>query len=341
MKQHITLYDNTRISEFKVCPRKFYWRHVRDFAPDGKSVALIFGGSWHAALDALYTNYRDLYGPQHDSVLAAAYEAFISKWMEEGLPHPSELDIDQLADMSPRTPQIAKEMLYAYPEARRHIFTDPSFELIAVEKPFAVPLDPNDESKWYVGRLDKVIKWRGKYLVIEHKTSTSYKKGGPFRADFVDSFSLSSQIDGYLFGLRALYRDLAAGVWVDAALVHKEIHDGFKFIPVDRKGEHIDAWLYDTHSYIDQIEGNLEVVREGNLADAPYMAAFPKNTASCMQFNSQCAFADLCKTLANPAQEDAPPLGYHVERWSPVSELRLSELGFSVDVLQHDKENNP
>jgi hypothetical protein len=48
------LYDNTRISSFRNCARSFYYRHVLDMSGDGTSRALLFGGSWHAAMDKIW-----------------------------------------------------------------------------------------------------------------------------------------------------------------------------------------------------------------------------------------------------------------------------------------------
>lgn len=320
-------FDNTRLTSFKTCQRKYYYEHVRGWRPERKSIALTFGGAWHAAMDACWKGYAD--GVSKKDIVEKAYVAFVAHWIEEGLPTPSGMTPDEIADMTPRTPMIAREMLNAYVDARAHLFSDPTFKLIDIERPFAVPLDPNDASLWYVGRLDKVFEYRGKAYVGEHKTSTSYKKNGPFRADFLDSFSPNSQIDGYLFALRMAYQDKAAGVWVDAALVHKDVHDGFKIIPVDRQHAMIDAWLWETRNYIDQIEGNMAALAERADDDVPYLAAFPKNTAACTNYGG-CPFADLCKTISNPAKEKAPPLGYKYELWDPLEHIDLAKIGLNV-----------
>lgn len=328
-----TAFDNTRLTSFKTCQRKYYYEHVRGWRRVGTALPLVFGGAWHAGMDSIWScavEIRD--GVKKKDVVDLAYDAFVTHWTdpsEGALAHPDKLSADELSDMAPRTPMIAREMLHAYVDARAHLFSDPSFRVLDIERPFAVPLDPNDASLWYVGRLDKVFEYRGKVYVGEHKTTTSYKKGGPFRSDFVDSFSPNSQIDGYLFALRMAHRDKAAGVWVDAALVHKEVHDGFKIIPVDRQHAMIDAWLWETRNYIDQIEGNLAALAERENDDTPYLAAFPKNTAACTNYGG-CPFADICKTIGNPAKEKTPPLGYKVDLWDPLSKIDLTKIGLDV-----------
>lgn len=325
----VRLYDNTRISSHKKCSRDFLYRHILDWVSARKKLPLIFGSSWHAAMDVIWAGYRTPEA-QRNGLVDEAYAAFLAEWQKNGMPHPDDISPDELDDIAPRTPQIANEMLYNYLDARQHLFSDPSFKLLEIEKPFAVPLDPDDDSLFYVGRLDKIVEYRKQVIIIEHKSSTAYRKGGPFRAEFLDSFSPNSQVDGYLYALRMLYGERASACWVDAALVHRTVHDGFKFIPIDRQFAQLDAWLWETHVYIDQIEGNKAVLKERAALDTPYLAAFPKNTGSCGNFGG-CEYLDICKMIANPAVLEEPPLGYKREHWSPFSEVKLEELGLTIE----------
>lgn len=328
--KRIKLYDNSRISDLRKCPRYFLLRHVYDFAPERKSMPLIYGSAWHAAMDIIWANYA---APQKefDRVVEEAYEAFLVEWQKNGLDHPDNISPDELDEMAPRTPQVAKEMLYHYLDERQHIMKDKSFELVDIERPFAVPLSPTDNSMFYVGRLDKIIKFRKQTLVLEHKSSTSYKKGGPFRNDFLDSFSPNSQVDGYNFALHSMFGDEATAVWVDGALVHRTVHDGFVLIPIDRQFAMLEAWLWETHYWIDQIEANKVILAERSQQDTKYLAAFPKNTGSCGNFGG-CPFLDLCKSYPNPAKlEGKPPLGYIKSHWSPWDTIKLEKIGLSAD----------
>jgi hypothetical protein len=321
------LYDNTRISSYKSCPRAFYYAHERDWRKEGTATALIFGGAWHNAMDVLWEQMGNGTLLSDSNVVDLAYEAFVAKWLKEGLPAPDQMGPDEIAYYSPRTPMVAKEMLYGYLEARREFFADPTFKLISIEQPFAVPLDPEDTTLWYVGRLDKVFELKGNIHVGEHKTSTAYRVNGPFRNDFLDSWSPNSQVDGYLYALRSLYGKKAKSVWIDAALVHKKVHNGFRFIPVDRQYAQLDAWLWSAHCWIDQIEGNKEVLRLNRDREPNrYLDAFPQNTGACGNYGG-CSYRDLCKTLPNPEKEKVPPLGYKEEHWSPFDEIKLEQIG--------------
>jgi hypothetical protein len=264
------------------------------------------------------------------ATIDAAYAAFVAEWVSNALPHPDELGPDEIEDFLPRTPQVALEMLHAYIPARRHIFTDPSFKLISIEQPFAVPLAPDDDTTWYVGRLDKVFEYRGKVYVGEHKSTSFYKKDGYFRQEFLDMFNPNSQIDGYCYALRHLYGDRAAGVWIDGALVHKLYHDGFIFIPETRTHEQLDGFLWTAWSYIDQIRGNQLALTERRDPSAPYMPAFPMNTSACGNYGG-CEFRSICQVVPNPESLSEVPLGFKVENWSPFSVVKLEALGFTPE----------
>jgi len=323
-------YDNTRLSAFKRCPRYFYFRHVRHWTPSGTSAALVFGSSWHAAMDALWPilcSPDKFTNCELSSIADAAIDAFDANWVENGFTSMKDMGPDEANRLTPRIPGVALEMLYEYIEARTKMLLSTDFELLAVEPPFAVPLDPDDETLFYVGRLDKVFKYRGKIYVGEHKTTTAYKKDGPFRANFLDSFSPNAQIDGYLHAVHMLYGEKAKAVWVDAALVHKTVHDGFSIIPVERKFAQIDAWLWDTRRWVDVVETEAKIYEDiGQKADnLPYLPAYPKNTNSCMDYGG-CPYSSLCKMWGNPEGQDCPS-GFVEERWSPFDELKLSELG--------------
>lgn len=332
-ERRVSLFDNSRISSFKSCPRMYLFEHVYHWRPEEKSVALTFGTAWHAAQDAIWRSATALAKPDKTTkraIVDSAYEAFVTAWTADGLPPPDELSPDDLEQLSPRTPQIAREMFHGYIDAREHIFSDPSFAVLAIEQPFAVPLSPDDPTLFYVGRLDKIFEYRKQVLVGEHKTTTSYKKGGPFRSDFIDGFAVSAQIDGYVYALKHQYRERAAGVWIDAALVHKTEHAGFRFLPESRSDEHLDSWLWETHHWIDSIQGNIAALRERAADSTEYLAAFPRNTNSCLQYG-RCKFLDICRVVANPARLDGPPMGYKIDPWSPFDVMKLEKLGFKVE----------
>jgi hypothetical protein len=312
----VRLYDNTMLSDFKRCPRYFYYRHELGWKPKGAEPALAFGSAWHAAMEVVWEGFR-LRNLSPKDMAGEAHNAFINYWVNEGMPHPSEIDYQLEQELSPRTPGRAFEMLLAYIEQRSRVIKE--MEIVSIEKPFAVPLDPNDENLYYIGLIDKIVKRHGKILGIEHKTSSAYKKDGPFRGGFVDSFSPNAQVDGYLYALHLLFPGKVGGIWVDATLVHKQ-EEGFLFIPVERRLEHLDSWLWEVRWWISQVEG--ERLREALVSpENTTMKAFAKNTNSCFDFQRSCPYLELCKSWGNPKGKELP-LAYERKGWNPLVHVK-------------------
>ena len=322
-------YDNTRISTAKRCFRKYFFRHVVDWEGTSFQKHLAFGSAWHEGMDEVWTILaKNPKAPTKD-VVQVAYTSWVECWIKNGGTHPDEMGPDDMADLAPQNPMVALEMLYNYVDCRRDFFAK-DFELLDVEKAFAVPLDPEDDSLFYVGRMDKVFAKKGLIYVGEHKTTSQYSRDFIFRSTFIDGFSPNSQVDGYLHAIHMLYGEKATAVWVDAALVHKKIHDKFKFIPIERQEAQLDSWLYDTHWWIGAIEDNwhrLDDLQESG-DNTPYMSAFPKNTEACQDFAKNCPYLGVCKMVPNPLNTDVPA-GFKKERWSPFDRLGLDEIGLS------------
>lgn len=319
----IRYYDNTRISEARTCLRKFYLRHRKDWVREGLAKPLIFGLAWHEAMDVVWKLAKSEHSDTELHEIAMA--AFHNKWVEEGGPSWDIMTPDMQQDWTPRTPGVGAEMLHHYIKLRRPQIR--GYELIGAEVPFAVPLDPNDPELFFIGRFDKVFKDQyGNIIVGEHKTTTAYSVKETFRPDYIASWSPASQIDGYLFAAHMMYGDKVKSVWVDAALVHKTVHNGFKFIPVNRGVAHIKAWLYETLFWVKMIEGEDE--RFAQLTqNEEYLPAYPKNTGSCSGW-SGCTFRDICTMVPNPAVADLPP-GFKKEHWEPFDVLNIEELGLA------------
>lgn len=314
----MNLYDNTRISAFRRCPRRFYFRHVRHWASGRISSALAFGQAWHDMMDIIWSD--------------GTTEEALVKWRDtmqtEGI------DIDNTALMldSKHTEGIAKAMIQGYVKKHRDFLH--SVELIQCERPFAVPLTADDEL-FYVGRIDKVFRKKqdGKIYFAEHKTTSSYKKDGPFRESFLASFSPNSQVDGYLFAGHMIFGDEFREVWVDAALVHKTVHNGFRFIPVNRQLPMLDSWLWEANYFIAEIERNLATLESfsyHDLRDASFLSCFPKKTDACDDY-AGCSYRDVCRFHPNPGRLDAPPQGFIEKKWEPFNELNLQAIGLAEE----------
>ena len=317
-------FDNTRIATYKKCPRKFYFRHRRHFTTSGVSAALAFGSSWHEGMDVIWSLYtKDNTEPDPRHAVTLAHMAFVEKWQEEGMPDHN--DMTAMSSLGARTPGNAMEMLWNYIEQRKTFMSQCT--LIACERPFAVPIYPDNTEIFYIGRLDKVVRYEDRILCIEHKTTSMYSKDYGIRQLYLDTYSPNAQIDGYLHAIHTLYGQDAKAVWVDIALVHKQNHDVFKFLPIEKQFTMIDVWLDETQQWIERImKDDWALSKES--PDASIMHAFPKNDAACFDFGSMCIYRDLCAYCPNPIGIECPQ-NFIEKKWEPFSVLKLEKIGLS------------
>lgn len=285
-----------------------------DWRPEGTGIALIFGLSWHDAQDVVWGYAKKF---TQAETAAIAFEAFKKTWAENDLP--VDIPLEKLGYYEPRTPGIAAEMLYAYTEQRWKMLQE--CEVVAIEQPFAVPI-PGLPDHWYIGRLDKVVDYNAQRLVLEHKSTTAYATVGNFRSDYVDSWYMSAQVKGYQFGAGLFYGDINA-VWVDAALVHKKVHNAFKYIPVSHNFTLLEEWLTGTRAWVETISAEEENFKA---AGKLLPGMFKRNDESCFGKFGPCPFIDICRSIPDPSQLDAPPPGFVEEKWEPFDVLGFNKL---------------
>lgn len=329
----IRIYDNTQIVDAQVCLRLHYLRHTEWLNDENTKIWFDFGAAWHSAMDVIWKLMSEK-KLKIQAVCDRAFEAWCIEWEDRGRPGPDDIDEDNMEVMGIRNPMVAHEMIHYYIERRTPLFMNKTFRLISVEEPFAVPL-MEDGSILYTGRWDKVIALEGSIRGIEHKTTTAFKWPRNLREEYLKSFVPNNQIDGYIYSGKAKHGKKFRGIYVDIALVHKDIHDKFELLPIERDDGALDAWLWETHYIINEIERNREALQDVRSTDG-YMAAFPKKTSSCYRFPHNCQYLPICSAKNNPMGiKKNPPDGWKIEQWQPFDYLQLEKIGLKKkDVIQ-------
>lgn len=307
-------YDNSELSLYKSCPRSYFIRYILGWRTEGTSPALVFGGSWHEGMDIIWGYARDC---SKTDLRELAMEAFMKHWSDGGMPECKSLEEQE--QLAPRTPGTAREMYANYIEQRWNMLH--RCEVIAVEQPIAIPM-PGMPGKFYIGKLDKVVEYNGQVLVLEHKTTSAYAINGQFQPYFTESWDSAAQVKGYEVAANLYYGKIDA-VWVDAALVHKKVHDAFKFIPISHKTELLEGWLENTREWIRRVEADKAAyAKQGNLEGG----IFPVSEENCWGKYGPNPFLNLISTVRDPSQLKEVPAGYVYERWEPFNKLGLNEI---------------
>ncbi len=302
-EQALHFLDNSTLSAVKRCALHGHYRYDMDWTPQDRPIYFDFGTAWHKAMDELWKAvcWDHVSSAEAYQIAAAAFDA---AWAELGNdPKPNQALAEE---WSPRTPGIAREMVHNYIDIR-YDWLRYKIKLIGCEVPFVVPLDPDDPTLFYIGRLDKVIEENGEIVAPEHKTTTSYRVSGDhFAPPWISSFDPNSQVDGYNHGLHMTYPGKVKGVLVDGAMVHKTVHDAFRFIPAYRSPHQLEAWRQETLFWA---RSWLRFKETG---------FFPRNTNGCVnQYHKVCEYISTCRQYGQAILDLEVPMGMKVERWEP------------------------
>lgn len=310
-----TCFDNTKLSCYKENPRKYFLRHVLGWSPQSerKPLPLVFGESWHNAMDAVWNaNFED----STNQILERAITNFNQSWQKNGYSVSSRLD--EVSEWGARTPGVANEMLFNYIISREKMIKDG--KTIATEQPIGMPI-PGMTGVWYIGRLDKVVEYNGVHI-LEHKTTSMYSIAQNFQPMYVESWGTAAQIKGYQVVGSLFYPDLQ-DVWVDCALVHKKIHDQFKFIPIAHTTPLLLAWLQNTTEWVRRIQKDMDVFME----DGDLRRAFPLSEEAIYGKYGKDSFTDVYEAYPDPSKLQEPPPGFVVDRWDPFDTFNLAQIG--------------
>lgn len=309
-------YDNSSLDVMRVCPRKFYYSKIRKWKPTGIRTPLSFGSCWHETMDFFWKN--------PDATEAQVIQKFTDVWNLSDLK-----DTDDF-DLFPRSKGRAYEMLIEYLARYRNWIK--SIELMAIEKPFIVPLSTEIEKQnlFYVGKWDKLYREYGKITILDHKTSSS------FASTWLNSWSPNGQVDGYLYAGHMEYGDEFRNVMIDGALVQKSKIDFIK-VPVERQIYMLEMWKWEVIDLIEQIwyyETLLLDIR-ATAKKSEILRTFPKCTTSCTSYYGMCPYVNLCKFVTNPETIEGEPDGFEHDSWKPFEVAEDPEGKIIVEVLAH------
>ncbi len=187
VKEDLVLLDNTIMSDYQTCPRKFFLRHLCDIVPEEESIYLRFGTYMHESLSVLYETHNAMKAME-------VWDSYKDNPMDEK-----------------RTAARGKEIVKGYALE----FPREPFEILANELPFQVPIR---DCFYLIGKLDLVVEWHQGIYGMDHKTTSQLGKY------YFEQFTRSRQMLGYTHGLRTLYGhldQLVHGMIINAIAVYK------------------------------------------------------------------------------------------------------------------------
>lgn len=255
------IFDNSTISCFLECRKKYYWRLYCHLTPKVIAPALSFGLAVHEALDAYYTDG-----------LAKAIEIFRATYADK--------EGEQI-----RTVENGIKLLENYAK----VYMNEPFKVIG--KPEAGFVFPIGDILWG-GRIDAIVEWDGELFILEHKTTTV------LRGKYFNQFDLSRQVTGYILAAEEYIGRKCMGCVINALEPWKEVirksaktkkdSEHFARYPITRNQAQKDLFKLDVQ----------RIIRDINWCEKEQ--EFYTNTESCFSYNYDCPYKVLCKYGEDP-----------------------------------------
>jgi hypothetical protein len=320
--------DPTKVSEFMTCNRKYLYQYILGWRPEAPSNHLVFGTSWHIAMEYLLT---------HDystRSVVRAHDAMVSDYRKTFGPETDEM-------FWPKTPNNALLVLNAYASKFSTDLTlwTPKYTEIAGK----IHISDNQILHF---RMDSIMEHRekGKVKSIEHKTGSN-------TWNWELQWPLSMQNGTYSHVLYCLYpSELVEGIVFRGSFFKKaktawakltagegigKLQPPYDFIefPGAKSLDQMQTWLWGTSYWLDRLTEEFELLSDATENDEVLMA-FPLNPTACTRWFG-CEYLDYCQAWQNPLRRCyEPPLGFKEDHWDPSA--RPAKKTFELGVTKNE-----
>lgn len=292
------IFDASKINEYLMCPRRFFYKYVLGWDSEVRSHDLEFGTAWHIAMEYLLLNG---YGKEQ---ILEAHRLFRNHY-ETFFP------VEDQPDLEPKTSAMALLALVGYVEEYNPY---DYFKVHYTEVSGSVNIIDNHILHF---RIDTIAEDDRGIFSLEHKTTKTLER------TFQDKWELDMQPNLYNHVLHCMFPDSKIyGVIINGTALHKQgprtkkQPAEFLRVPVVRKPEMMNAWMLSAADWLVEMKRDYDRLSYCSDSDNT-LNAFKCNTTSCTDFWG-CRFHDFCAGWANPLQycQDIPT-GFVQRFWDP------------------------
>lgn len=290
--------DSSKMQELAACPRKFFYRYILGWVSDHKSIHLIFGEAIHLALEHLYKTALS------SENLKDAFTLFLDKYREEF----SEVEDESVA---PKNPAYAYMALEGYIKKYQEI--DNEYKILGTEIKDTFFIDPHDSSKTMTMKLDLIVEdKKGNIIVIDHKTGSRNSQM------WIDSWTLSIQMNNYLLGAMSYYGDKVTKLIVNGIFFTKtqtgDANKGYQRAPILASKGRMLGHLSMINFYYQLYESFMRALANTD-PKSPVLDTFPRNPNTCSSY-AGCPYHSICTVVEQPLSlKDKTLSGFKKEYW--------------------------
>lgn len=282
------VFDNSMISDYRLCPRYFEFRHIENLVPKGDpdNFKASFGSAIHEALEVFYEKMKeglDFFDPEvEESVKGEMTTAFLNYWS----PFEGQDDI--------RT--AAKGIIIV--EKYYDTFKEETFKVIETEIGGAITMGDYT----IILKSDTLIEENNELKILEHKTSAH-------RGFLITK--PNSQLDTYIVGVREITgREVKSAIlnqiYFRKGRSNEKQEDTVSFVREEtyRNEEEIKEWCEDTYAWCEAITRSLS------------RGYFARNPSACTSYGG-CQYRQICESSDNSLQQTLKEAMFEEKMWEP------------------------
>lgn len=290
--------DSSKLDDMERCPRYFFYRHVLGWEIEAPNNHLVFGTSWHIAMEHLLLNG---YG---DSSVIEAHNKMLAEYRKEFAPETDEL-------FSPKDPNNAFVVLAQY--AMKYQKELENLEVIYTEIAGEVAIDADHTIAF---RMDSILREKDSGLIFsrEHKTGSRTHL-------WDDQWLLARQPGTYSHVLYCLYPyEQVKGIEMNGSFFIKRKKDPFDFrrYVLKKRKDQMQVWMDNTSYYVNQVNHEYDILGDCT-ENEEVLNAFPLRAHNCFDYYRTCTYHDFCLAWPNPLRKmHEPPLGFRIRYWNPL-----------------------
>ncbi len=302
--------DSSKLTTYMSCPRKYFFRYVLGWTSEFPNNHLVFGSAWHIALEHLLINQYS-----KDSYLEAV-ELFMNYYRESFPPGTDEL-------FEPKTPDnFVRSLLLYWQTFRRDA---QQYTVLHTETAGIVSISP---TRTMTFKCDAILRDESNTIIgLDYKTS---QRRMP---DWIDHWSLSTQMLTYLHAIKCMYPMAELHqMLVCTAFFYGKDRKGdhkptiFEEYPIEKSDSQLDAWLTRTNNWARALESDMFDLTHDEDSDDPTMVSFPQNDTACFNYGRRCEYFDYCTAWSNPLTRcEEAPIGFNVTWWDPLAAPEIKE----------------
>lgn len=288
--------DNSRISEYKMCPRMYFYHYVVNMIPSDNPPWFIWGTAYHKFREVLEIEYLKHFDTStrsnaNEACLLSfnpAMQAAIDCWNERVKVKP--IDYGKKKFMFMTIQRFTESCTVAFQHWVKEKLAG-NIEVIAMEQPYSVKL-PNGIP--IGGRFDQIIKQNGKLLGRDFKTTTKqemwYAKGLLPNHQFIQYTWAETQITGAR----------VQGQLIETVFTEEKKASTIRSYPIFYNTEQLNIWL-------EEVQFTTELMAISRERDM-----YPMNEKAC----NFCPYADVCRAATEASQQQLLRMKYDHHIWN-------------------------